>query len=73
MKARDIIRGWPRGRSTSGYPLRDAGMFMTRSRKTIEDEIYHENQQSMVDNYRALMAAKLMYSTYPHNVAVPQK
>lgn len=59
-KARQVIKGWPRGRSSSGiwmdehlmqfYPLKrvSAESFIEQ----MEDMIYHQQQQAMVDNFR---------------------
>jgi hypothetical protein len=42
MKARDVISGWPRPRSTSTVKFRD---------EDVQTLAYHEKQQQMVNKY----------------------
>jgi hypothetical protein len=58
LKARDIIAGWPRGRSTSAFTITRADLewlqFVNRARRfdeMIASVEYHEAQQRMIDDY----------------------
>jgi hypothetical protein len=64
MKARDIIPGWPRGRSTVNAWPQDLDMLWFRRNLSKEAVLllkadadltreYHEDQQLMVDGFRA--------------------
>lgn len=61
MKARDIIAGWPRGRSNSEpfdcdsgirFLVRDAAYISAATREMAANHTYHERQQRMVDEFR---------------------
>ena len=61
MKARDIIPGWPRGKSTSGpaYDPNLPTLWMPHHRTIYEsvqeahlESLYREGQQAMVDRFR---------------------
>lgn len=85
MKARDIIQGWPRGRSTSRpWPFEAASFwFMTilRIRSPFDlalmkeeaeaDREYHYAQQLMVDRWRAGELAVMGY--FPPYIVPPEK
>lgn len=57
LKARDIIAGWPRGRSTlAAIDWREQEIFRMHwpPQKAFEyfgDRVYHQGQQLMLDNY----------------------
>lgn len=57
VKARDIVEGWPRGRSTSTLSLPERWMLdwpMNREEgchELIREIEYHESQQRMVNEY----------------------
>jgi hypothetical protein len=59
LKARDIVPGWPKGRSTShvyGFGFRSLAMRI-RDTQNEDDITYHQRQQAMVDQYRKLEVA----------------